>query len=67
MEENKVHFGHLIFWKGKNATQATNKIYAVYGEGALAERTVRSDLLGLKLMISTLKIKNSLHHRWSSD
>ena len=43
MEENKVHFRHLMlfFWKDKNATQATNKIYAVYGEGAVAERTVR--------------------------
>jgi len=44
MEENKVHFRHLMLFfyrKGKNATQAANKICAVYGEGAVAERTVR--------------------------
>ena len=44
MEENEVHFRYLIFFfyqKGKNATQAANKICAVYGEGAVAERTVR--------------------------
>ena len=38
MEENKMHFRHQ---KGKNATQATNKIHVVYGESALAERTIR--------------------------
>jgi len=44
MEENKVHFRHLMLFfyrKGKNATQAANKICAVYGEGAVAERAVR--------------------------
>jgi len=44
MEENKVHFRHLMLFfyqKGKNATQAANKICIVYGEGAIAERTVR--------------------------
>jgi len=44
MEENKVHFRHLMLFfyrKGKNATQMANKICAVYGEGAVAERTVR--------------------------
>jgi len=44
MEENKVHFRHLMLFfyrKGKNATQAANKICAVYGEGAVGERTVR--------------------------
>jgi len=44
MEENKVHFRHLMLFfyrKGKNATQAANKIYIVYGESAVAERTVR--------------------------
>ena len=43
MEENKVHFRHLMLFfyrKGKNATQTANKICAVYGEGAVAERTV---------------------------
>jgi len=40
MEDNKVHFRHLMLFfyrKGKNATQAA-KIYAVYGE-AITERT----------------------------
>jgi len=40
MEENKIYFRHLMLFfyylmlsfKGKNATQATNKICAVYGE-----------------------------------
>jgi len=44
MEENKVHFRHLMLFfyrKDKNATQAANKICAVYGEGAVGERTVR--------------------------
>ncbi|EZA52196.1 hypothetical protein X777_08709 [Ooceraea biroi] len=43
MEENKEHFRHLMLFyyrKGKNASQATNSICSVYGEGALAERTV---------------------------
>jgi len=42
--EEKVHFRHLMLFfyrKGKNATQVANKICAVYGEGAIAERTVR--------------------------
>ena len=42
MEKNKVHFRHLMpffYQKDKNATQAANKICAVYGESA--ERTVR--------------------------
>jgi len=44
MKENKVHFKHLMFFfyrKDKNATQAANKICTVYGEDAVAERTVR--------------------------
>ena len=44
MDDNKVHFRHLVLFfyrKGKNATQAANKICAVYDEGAVAERTVR--------------------------
>ncbi|KOX74646.1 Histone-lysine N-methyltransferase SETMAR [Melipona quadrifasciata] len=46
MEENKVHFRHLMLFfyrKGKNATQAANKICAVYGEGAVAERFKAGD------------------------
>ncbi|XP_053976446.1 histone-lysine N-methyltransferase SETMAR-like [Hylaeus volcanicus] len=44
MEENKVHFRHLMLFyyrKGTNATQPANKICAVYGEGAVAERMAR--------------------------
>jgi len=44
MKENKMYFRHLMLFfyrKGKNTTQAANKIYAVYGEGAIAERTMR--------------------------
>jgi len=50
MEENKVHFRHLMlffYWKGKNAIQAANKICAVYGD-AVAERTVRKWFAWLK-------------------
>jgi len=66
MEENKVHFRHLMLFfyrKGKNVTLAANKICTVYGEGAIAERTVRKWFARLKLVILTLKIKNALHHR----
>ena len=44
MEVNKVRYKHLMFFfyrKGKNAKQTANKICVVYGEGAVAERTVR--------------------------
>jgi len=44
MEENKVHFRHLILFfyrKGKNATQTANKICAINSENTVAERTVR--------------------------
>nr|XP_003708364.1 PREDICTED: histone-lysine N-methyltransferase SETMAR-like [Megachile rotundata] len=44
MVANKVHYRHLMpffFQKGKHATQTTNEICEVYGEGAVAERTVR--------------------------
>ena len=32
---------NFFYRKGKNATQATNKICAVYDEGTVAERTVQ--------------------------
>jgi len=57
-----MHFRHLMlffYWKGKNVTQAANKICALYDEGAVAERTVRKWSAGLKLVISILKIKNA--------
>lgn len=44
MENNKVHFRHLMvfyFRKGKNAAETVRKIAAVYGEGCVAESTVR--------------------------
>jgi len=62
-EENKVHFKYLMLFfyrKSKNATQAANKICAVYGKGAVDERKLcGSGLLGLKLVISILKIKDA--------
>ena len=51
MEENKVHFRHLILFfyrKGENVTHAVNEICAVYGEGAVTDRTVRKWFTRLK-------------------
>ena len=42
MEEKKQHFEHIMlyyFKKGKNATEMHKKICAVYGEGAVTDRT----------------------------
>ena len=42
MEEKKQHFQHIMlnyFKKGKNATERQKKICAVYGEGAVTDRT----------------------------
>ena len=42
MEENEVQFRHLMLFfyrKSKNVTQAANEICAVYGEGAVTDRT----------------------------
>jgi len=70
MEENKVHFRHLMLFfyqKGKNATQAANKICAVYGEGAVAERTVRKWFARFKVDDFNLEDQECpdrpLHHR----
>lgn len=44
MDENKEHFRHVMlfyFRKEKNASQTARKICSVYGEGAVAESTVR--------------------------
>ena len=41
-EEKKQHFLHIMlyyFKKGKNATETHKKICAVYGEGAVTDRT----------------------------
>ena len=70
MEESKVHFKHLMLFfyrKGKNATQAANKICAVYGEGAIAERTVRKWFARFKAGDFNLEDQERpdrfLHHR----
>ena len=42
MEEKKQHFQHVMlyyFKNGKNATEMQKKIYAVYGEGVVTDRT----------------------------
>ena len=42
MEEKKQHFRHIMlyyFKEGKNATEMQKKICAVYGEGAVTDRT----------------------------
>ena len=42
VEEKKQHFWHIMlyyFKKGKNATETQKKICAVYGEGAVTNRT----------------------------
>jgi len=42
MEENKVHFRHLmLFLCAKMSHKMANKICTVYGEDAIAERTAR--------------------------
>ncbi|XP_076302040.1 histone-lysine N-methyltransferase SETMAR-like [Lasioglossum baleicum] len=49
MVVNKEHYRHLMlffFRMGKNATQAANKICAVYGDDPVAERTVHQELPG---------------------
>ena len=39
--EGKQHFRHMLYYfkKGKNATKIQKKICAVYGEGAVTDRT----------------------------
>ena len=44
MEENMQHFCHIklyYFKKGKHATETQKKVCAVYGEGAVTDRTCR--------------------------
>jgi len=67
----KVHFRHLMLFfyrKDKNATQTANKICAVYGEGAIAERTVRKWFARFKAGDFNLNDqerpdRHALHHR----
>ena len=55
MEENMQRFRHIMlhyFKKGKNATEMQKKkIRAVYGEGAVADRTCQSGLRSFVLEI----------------
>ena len=47
MEEHKQPFGCIMFYyfkKDKNATEMQKKIYAVYGEGAVTDRTCQNGL-----------------------
>ena len=42
MEENMQHFWHIMlyyFKEGKNTTEMQKRICAVYGEGAVTDRT----------------------------
>ena len=40
MEENTEHFRHIkLYYFKKNATETQEKIYAVYGEVAVTDRT----------------------------
>ena len=39
MEENTEHFRHIkLYYFKKNATETQEKIWAVYGEGAVTDR-----------------------------
>ena len=45
MEEIKQHFRHIMLYylkKGKNATEMHKKISALYGEGAVTDRTCQN-------------------------
>ena len=47
MKEDGQHFWCMMlcyFKKGKNATETHKKIYAIYGEGAVADQTCQSGL-----------------------
>ena len=42
MKENMQHFWHIMlyyFKKAKNTTESQKKIWAVYGQGAVTDRT----------------------------
>ena len=55
MEENTQRFQYIMlsfFKKGKNATETQKKICAVYGEGAVIDRTYQDGLWSFKLEIS---------------
>ncbi|XP_018055291.1 PREDICTED: histone-lysine N-methyltransferase SETMAR-like [Atta colombica] len=70
MEENKVHFRYLMLFfcrKGKNVTQAANKICAVYDEGIVAERTVQKWFASLKLVISILNNQERSSRPFTTD
>jgi len=65
LEENKVHFRHLMLFfyrKGKNAIQAA-KICAVYGKGAVADRTVWKWFAKFKADDFNLEDQERLYHK----
>lgn len=64
MKENKVHYRHLIWWFDERQTR-----YVLFMVTAIQLKELSgSGLLDLKLMISTLRIKNArvLRRRWRS-
>jgi len=70
MEENKVHFRYLMLFfcrKGKNVTQAANKICAVYDEGTVAERTVRKWFARFKAGDFNLKHQKRSRRPFTTD
>ena len=51
MKENMQHFWHMMFYyfkKGKNATEMQKRICAVYGEGAVTDKTCQKWFLKLR-------------------
>jgi len=62
MKENKMHFRHLLLFfyrKGKNATQRQTRYALFMAKVLYLKELCENDLLGLKLVILTLKIKNA--------
>lgn len=60
MGGNKARYKHLMLFfyrKGKNVTQAANKIRAVYADGAIVERIVRKWFARFKADDSNLEDK----------
>ena len=61
MEENTQHFQHIMHYylkKGKNATEMQKRICAMYGEGAVTDRTCQS---GLQSFLPEISHRMMLH------